>query len=218
MNSVQGGAGGTGGAGGAGGSNGLGKGAAGQAGQAGESDGGALYVNGGAVDLFNSTVALNTQTGDGSGGGVVQVKGTVTATSTLFAGNGTVDYSGDINATNSLFQTAPTDGTVTGSNNLIGDNPLLATAGLANNGGPTQTIALAGEQPGHRRGGQSRSPLHRPAWLQPADRTRRHRHRRLSARRDRRHHAPDGHAECARRDRLECHRPQPIRVHRHLHG
>jgi hypothetical protein len=136
MNTAKGGDGGLAGAGGGGGSNGLGKGAAGAAGQAGDSDGGGLYVDGGAVDLFNSTVALNTPSG------VVQVKGTVTATSTLFAGNGAVDYSGNVDATNSLFQTAPINGILTGSNNLTGENPLLATAGLANNGGPTETIAL----------------------------------------------------------------------------
>ena len=80
----------------------------------GDSYGGGLYVNGAVVDLDNSTVALNIQTGSGSGAGVVQVAGTVTAVSTLFGGNGAVDYSGNVTATDSLFQTAPT-GTLSGN-------------------------------------------------------------------------------------------------------
>ena len=146
-NSVQGGTGGTGGKGGKGGSLGLGNGASGSVGSPGDSDGGGLYVNGGTVDLYNSTVALNSQIGTGSGGGGVQAAGTVKAVSTLFAGNGAVDFSGNIDATNSLFQASPVNGTVTGSNNLIGVDPLLDTAGLASNGGPTQTIALQSGSP-----------------------------------------------------------------------
>ncbi len=137
MNSADGGAGGTGGAGGPGGSNGLGKGAPERPERPATSDAGGLYVDGGVVNLYSSTVALNTQTG------LIRVAGTVTAVSTLFAGNTSGDDSGNINATYSLFQKAPTNGTVTGSHNLIGVNPLLATAGLTNtNGGPTDTIAL----------------------------------------------------------------------------
>jgi hypothetical protein len=142
QNSVQGGAAGIGGAGGNGGSSGLGNGPSGSAGQPGAGSGGGGYVAGGTVNLYNTTIALNTQTGAGSGGGVVQVAGTVTAVSTIFAGNGPVDYSGKITANNSLFQTAPASGTITGAANLTGIAPLFATAGLASNGGPTQTIAL----------------------------------------------------------------------------
>ncbi len=112
----------------------------------GRSFGGGAYVNGGAVSLFNSTIALNTQSGTGSGGGVVQAAGTVTAVSTLIGGNGAVNYSGNITATDCLFQTAPT-GTLTGSGNIVGKDPLLATAGLQNNGGPTLTIALQATSP-----------------------------------------------------------------------
>ena len=115
-------------------------------GSPGSSFGGGAYVGGGTVNLFNSTIALNIQNGTGSGGGVVQAAGTVTAVSTLFGGNGAVDYSGNITATDCLFQTAPT-GTVTGSGNIDGKDPLLATAGLQSNGGPTQTIALQATSP-----------------------------------------------------------------------
>ncbi len=146
-NTVAGGGAGTGGPGGKGGSYGKGNGSNGQAGQAGDGSAGALYVKGGAVSFYNSTVALNTQTGGGSVGGVLQIGGTVNAVSTLFAGDGTVDYSGAVDATDSLIQAAPDTDTINGSGNLIGVDPKLATAGLASNGGPTQTIALQAGSP-----------------------------------------------------------------------
>ncbi len=135
---------------GQGGKAGTGKltGGSGAAGNPGDSYGGGLYVNGGTVKLENSTVALNTQEGTGSGGGaVVQSSGTVTAVSTLFGDNGSVDFSGNITATDSLFQTAPINGTLSGSGNLVGVNPLLEANGLQNNGGPTETIALQALSP-----------------------------------------------------------------------
>ncbi len=141
-NSVLGGHGGSGGPGGKGGSYGLGNGPAGSSGSAGIGSAGAAYVNGGTVSLDNSTVALNTQSGGGSVGGVLQAAGTVNAVSTLFAGNGPIDYAGGLNATDCLIQALPKGDAIAGTGNLIGVNPLLAAAGLANNGGPTQTIAL----------------------------------------------------------------------------
>jgi hypothetical protein len=146
-NSAQAGASGSGGPGGMGGSAGLGNGSAGTGGIAGSAAAGGLYVSGGTVNLANSTVALNSLVGTGQGDGVVQTAGTVNAQSSLFAGNGTVDYSGNVTADNSLFQSAPINGTVTGTNNLIGDDPLLSTSGLQSNGGPTQTIALQSGSP-----------------------------------------------------------------------
>ncbi len=81
-------------------------------------------------------------------GAVVESPGTVTAVSTLFWRKlAPVDYSGAISATDSLFQTAPVDGTLSGSGNLVGVDPLLDTNGLQNNGGPTQTIALQAGSP-----------------------------------------------------------------------
>jgi len=141
---------GLGGSGGPGGKAGTGAltGGVGTAGNPGDSFGGGLYVNGGTINIDNSTVALNIQSGIGSGGGaVVLTPGTVTAVSTLFAGNGAVDYSGAITATDSLFQTALINGTLSGSGNQVGVNPLLNANGLQNNGGPTQTIALQAQSP-----------------------------------------------------------------------
>ncbi|MGA2497235.1 MAG: choice-of-anchor Q domain-containing protein, partial [Tepidisphaeraceae bacterium] len=117
-------------------------------GSRGDAYGGGLYVSGGTVNLDNSTVALNIQTGSGSGdGAVVNSPGTVTAVSTLFGNNGAVDYSGAIAAADSLFQTTPIDGTLSGSGNLVGVDPLLNSNGLQNNGGPTPTIALQALSP-----------------------------------------------------------------------
>ncbi len=102
----------------------------------------------GVLNLFNSTLALNTIQG-GSGGtvGLDVVGGTVNAVSTIFAANGTTDVSGKINATDSLFQSTESTGTITGTGNLINVDPLLDPKGLQNNGGPTQTIALEANSP-----------------------------------------------------------------------
>ena len=116
-------------------------GAAGQSGNVAVAVGGGVAEIGGTATLDNTTVALNT-----AGGGFSATGGNVVATSSLFAGNGASDYMGGITASDSLFQTAPS-GTVTGSGNLIGVDPLLATAGLSNNGGPTNTIALSTGSP-----------------------------------------------------------------------
>ncbi|MFI5455745.1 MAG: choice-of-anchor Q domain-containing protein, partial [Isosphaerales bacterium] len=113
----------------------------GNGGNAGNASGGGLYVVGGSLDLVNSTVALNSA--DGFGDGVFQTgSATVTASNSLVAQNGFLDYSGNANASYSLFGTV-NNGTVSGSNNLIGvANPGLDPLGLQNNGGPTETIAL----------------------------------------------------------------------------
>jgi hypothetical protein len=134
------------GAGGPGGKAGTGNvtGGVGADGSPGDSSGGGLFTGGGTVAVDNSTVALNTQTGAGSGGGaVVQSPGKLTAASSIFADNGAVDFSGSANATDSLFKTTPINGTVTGSGNLIGVNPILSNNGLQNNGGATETIGIS---------------------------------------------------------------------------
>jgi hypothetical protein len=148
VNSAAAGTAGTGGLGGHAGSGGNFRNLPGTAGLAGSGFGGGLFVNGGTLNLDNSTVALNKQTGTGSGGGaVVKSPGTVTAVSTIFASNGTVDFSGNVSATDSLFQTKPINGTLSGSGNLVQVDPMLNPNGLQNNGGPTQTIALQATSP-----------------------------------------------------------------------
>jgi hypothetical protein len=113
-----------------------------EAGRAGSAAGGGLFAQAGSASVLNSTVALNTLQGSGAGSGVNNPGGTVTSTSSLFTGN----YVGNVTADHSLFQSSPT-GTITGTNNVVGSDPLLATAGLANNGGPSLTIALQAGSP-----------------------------------------------------------------------
>ncbi len=86
------------------------------------SNGGGIFNNYGTLMVTNSTFNNNSAS---SGGGVSNAVGTLTLNNTIVAGN-----------------VAPTNpdlsGAYTGSNNLIGGNPLLGP--LANNGGPTQTM------------------------------------------------------------------------------
>ena len=124
----------------------------GNAGEGGSGYGGGVFVSGGTLTFNNSTVAMNAVPDPPGppvfeGGGVFQSgAGAVIADNSLFAGNTApvgADFAGNVTASNSLFQTAPT-GTLTGSS-LVGVNPLLSPAGLQQNGGPTETVAL---QPG----------------------------------------------------------------------
>ncbi len=128
-------------------------GADGTPGDGGDAFGGGMFVSGGTLTIDYVTVADNSALdppGNPSiaGGGAYQSgAGAITVASSLFGGNSApkgADYAGKVTANNSLFQTAPT-GTVTGSGNLTGVNPLFTPGGLQNNGGSTQTISL---QPG----------------------------------------------------------------------
>jgi len=114
---------------------------------------GGLYIGylTSAALIQNSTIVNNTVAGAGGGGGIrlfnnstpVALVSTVVANNT---GAGAPDVSGAVTASFSLIRDQ-TGATITdnGNNLPAGTNPLFATAGLANNGGPTQTIAL---QPG----------------------------------------------------------------------
>jgi hypothetical protein len=83
--------------------------------------GGGLLNNRGTATLTDCTVSGNSAS---SGGGLFNYGGTATLTNTIVAGNGGGDVSGGYS----------------GSNNLIGGDPLLAP--LGDYGGPTQTMAL----------------------------------------------------------------------------
>jgi parallel beta-helix repeat protein len=121
--------------------------------------GGGLYLGtlSGTVQVQNSTIAGNTANGTapGQGGGGIGVfalrSGAVVITSSVIANNtnanapdllgqATVGFSLIRNQTGSTI----TDG---GKNLAAGTDPLFAAAGLADNGGPTQTIALQATSP-----------------------------------------------------------------------
>ncbi|MCC7508074.1 MAG: hypothetical protein IT464_01705 [Planctomycetes bacterium] len=157
--------GGNGGNGGAGGNTGL-------------ASGGGVYNLNGTTQLNNATVAGNSagnnaspgtggNGGNGastgaaglaggtltpSGGGLVRAGGTVTASSTIIADNTATqanDVSGAVTGTNCLVE--DTGGaTLTGSNNITGQDPQLAP--LGQNGGPTQTRAIASGSPARNAG------------------------------------------------------------------
>jgi hypothetical protein len=128
--------------------------------------GGGAIENVGTLTVTNSTFSKNSAT-DGSGGGISNL-GTLTVTNSTFSGNGAADIGGAIEnlkgAISSVKNTilaASTGGncagTITDAGFNISDdnacafsatgsrnstNPELDPAGLADNGGPTQTIAL----------------------------------------------------------------------------
>jgi parallel beta-helix repeat protein len=116
-------------------------------------DGGGIDLNAGTLVLRNSTVAFNVADSDnfggGNGGGIFVGTAGVTLQSTivsnnLFGATGGIspDISGPVTATVSLVKDIT--GTILlggSSGNITGVDPLLG--GLANNGGPTPTHALA---------------------------------------------------------------------------
>jgi len=141
---AQGGAAGVGGAGAAGG--------AGGGGIAGAVSGGGLEAGGGSLSLINSTVAGNSVASGGNGGGLDVNAGTATLDNSIVAlntnGIGSAAAADDIAgavssaSADNLIGTGGSGGLTNGTkHNLVGVvNPRLGT--LADNGGPTQTIAL----------------------------------------------------------------------------
>jgi hypothetical protein len=127
---------------------------------AGTSGGGVMFYNGGTnpnhtLSIQNSTIANNTATG-GGGGGVARIgdTGAATVQSSIIANN-TAATGPDLSSSSSLASFAVsfslirdqsgaviTDG---GNNLAAGTDPQLGA--LANNGGPTQTMALLAGTP-----------------------------------------------------------------------
>ena len=116
--------------------------------------GGGLYNDNGTTTIINSTVAGNMASADGSGitngttnGSTLNLNNSIVAGNT--GGEGTKQClnrndANTINARNSLIEDGLTCVNGTNTNNLTGD-PLLGA--LANNGGPTQTMALLDGSP-----------------------------------------------------------------------
>jgi PKD domain/HYR domain len=130
--------------------------------------GGIANFNGGTVTITNSTISNNTNTV--FGGALENVSATMTITNSTLSGNhsnyggaifddyGTINISGSIVAGNTAYQDngcdvagipitdngynleSGTDCGFTSTGSLQNTNPLLSA--LANNGGPTQTMAL----------------------------------------------------------------------------
>jgi hypothetical protein len=117
---------------------------------------GALFNRSGTIVITNSTIAGNTadqaggisNLGDGAAGNV-RLLNSIVANSTGSVSDflsssingGSVGTSG----VNNLIRTNPVTGGFVGVGSIIGQDPRLA--GLADNGGPTQTMALLGGSP-----------------------------------------------------------------------
>jgi CSLREA domain-containing protein len=119
-----------------------------------DDEGGAIYNNNGTVSLTNVTIASNTVSGgsvSNQGGGIFTSGGTVNLRNTIVAGNTASvgpDLSGSFTSQGHNFIGKGDDSTGLSngvSNDQVGSvaspiDPLLGP--LANNGGPTQTMAL----------------------------------------------------------------------------
>jgi hypothetical protein len=115
--------------------------------------GGAVYVENAPAEIKYTTIAYN-HSGN-PGGGVWNKNSDVTLTGALLAGNAANnqpnDCDGDVHGDHNLVQTT-TGCNLTGAGNITGQDPMLA-AQLANNGGPTQTLALNPGSPAINAGG-----------------------------------------------------------------
>ena len=108
--------------------------------------GGGIY-NSGALIINNSTIGRNSAS-DG-GGGLYGYSGTVTLGNTIVAqnANGTSpDISGAVAASYCLIGNTTGAGTISGTGNILNQDPLLAQ--LGSYGGPTQTMPLLAGSPG----------------------------------------------------------------------
>jgi hypothetical protein len=119
-------------------------------------NGGAI-LNGGSLVINQSTIAGNSASV--SGGGVVLAGASLSLSGTIVSGNssgvaGTADFglyseepsdTGSFTATNSLIGEVDPRLTANGTNNIMSTNPMLG--GLADNGGPTKTMALLDGSP-----------------------------------------------------------------------
>jgi CSLREA domain-containing protein len=109
-------------------------------------------VGGGGIENFGTlTVTNSTFSGNNAaqGGSILNFSGSASLKGTILAASSGGNCSGGITDAGYNISDDSTCGFArTGSaNNGDGVDPLLSTAGLANNGGPTQTIALAPGSP-----------------------------------------------------------------------
>ena len=112
--------------------------------KAGVSEGGAIYLDGGgsSVSLTNCTIAGNSAII--GGGGIRRNGGTITLKNTIVANNTSGNCSGTITSGGNNLDSANTCA-FAGAGDKINSNPLLGA--LQDNGGPTDTLALATGSP-----------------------------------------------------------------------
>ena len=114
--------------------------------------GNAISSGGGTTELLNVTASNN----DGGSGTVLNNGGTTfSMTNTIVADGTNKGCSGTISATNSLIEDA-TGCTISGSNNITGQDPGLGS--LQDNGGPTETMAIDTSSPAFNAGTNTGCP------------------------------------------------------------
>jgi hypothetical protein len=118
--------------------------------------GGAILNTGGVLDVTNSTFSGNSAF-EGAGG-IHSSSGTATLRSTIVADNAGGNCIGLITDGGYNIDDDGTCGFTQATGSLPNTNPLLDPAGLQDNGGPTQTIALQPESPAVDLVGQEACP------------------------------------------------------------
>jgi len=118
--------------------------------------GGAIYTGGGRLDLTNDTFASNAA---GTGGGVVYLNlGKLTLKNTILANSTTSENcagTGSIVDRGHNLDSGASCGLSSAKSSLSNTDPRLDPAGLAHNGGPTQTIKVQADSPAINAGNQS---------------------------------------------------------------
>jgi predicted outer membrane repeat protein len=127
-------------------------------------DGGAIYVGGqsgsAALSISNCTFYQNTADGSGtlynSGSNGIQI------VNNIFKSDGftqnIVNATGTITSIGHNLSDDSGSGVLTGPGDRINTNPMLDSAGLQSNGGPTQTVALLSNSPAINAGDDAHAP------------------------------------------------------------
>ncbi|HLJ93592.1 MAG TPA: choice-of-anchor Q domain-containing protein, partial [Gemmataceae bacterium] len=113
--------------------------------------GGGIYNFGGTLRLFNTTLANNM-----GGGGLINNGGTLFTKNAIISGNVGGDISGNIGSQGHNLIRNPTGGSGFALSDIFNLDPLLLP--LANNSGPTQTMALGFGSPAIDQGDNTGAP------------------------------------------------------------
>ena len=120
-------------------------------GSGGSGGGAGVFSEGGSVTITNSTIADNT-----GGGGVFQYGGTLSTRDTIIADNPGFDVAGNIGSQGYNLIGNIANGSGFAASDLLNVDPQLGP--LANNGGPTQTLALQADSPAIAAGDTTGAP------------------------------------------------------------
>ena len=120
--------------------------------------GGIANAGSGWINVTNSTVSGNSASS--SGGGLDNISGTVTLSNTIIASQTLGgDIAGGVSGSNNLIGTGGSGGLVNGMNGNIVGVSVPGLSALADNGGPTRTMALLPSSPAINAGDITYAPL-----------------------------------------------------------